>query len=188
MKKLILAFFLLILSFAFLILPAISEAQGRPGGGGGYLGGVVGRGGSPGGPGGGGGYLGPHGGGGGYLGGVVGRGVPPGGTYGGPYRGYYGWDHHGHYRGYYPYWGYYPFFWGAAIVGWPYAYYSGWPYLGWPYYPPEVTEAPPAHSEPSQQQSYYWYYCQDPEGYYPYVKSCPGGWIEVEPKVAPPKQ
>ena len=169
MKKHILVSFAVFLGFAFLILPSVLEAQGRSGGRGGSLGGVVGRGGQPGG------YYGGH--------------------YGGPYRGYYGWGHHGgYYRGYYPYWGYYPsFYWGAAIVGWPYAgwpyaYYSGWPYLGWPYYPSGVTEAPPAYSEPAQQQPYYWYYCEEPEGYYPYVKSCPGGWIEVEPKVTPPSQ
>ena len=206
MKKLIHFLFLVILSFAFLILPSVSEAQGRSGGRGGSLGGIAGRGGSPGGPGGGGGYPGGYGGGGayhggpgggGYLGGVVGKGGSPGGYYGrhygGPYRGYYGWGHHGgYYRGYYPYLGYYPsFYWGATIgvwpyPGWPYAYYGGWPYVGWSYHPPEVTEVPPADSQPAQQQPYYWYYCQDPEGYYPYVKSCPGGWIEVEPK--PPRE
>ena len=42
--------------------------------------------------------------------------------------------------------------------------------------------------EKLQRQSYYWYYCQDPQGYYPYVKSFPGGWITVVPKVPPPNQ
>ena len=28
---------------------------------------------------------------------------------------------------------------------------------------------------------YYWYYCQDPAGYYPYVPVCPTGWILVAP-------
>jgi hypothetical protein len=73
-------------------------------------------------------------------------------------------------------------------VGWPYAFYGGWPYVGWPYYPSEVTEAPPAYNAPEEQQSYYWYYCQNPQGYYPYVKSCPGGWIPVVPNVTPPNQ
>jgi hypothetical protein len=40
---------------------------------------------------------------------------------------------------------------------------------------------PPA--ELGQQQSSYWHFCRNPEGYYPYVKECPGGWM----KVAPPK-
>jgi len=112
----------------------------------------------------------------------------------------WGWYHGGYYRGYYGpgYWGYYPrwyypYYWGFPIggwpfVGWPYAAYAGWPYLGWPYYAPEVTAAPPAYSKPGQQQPSYWYYCQNPQGYYPYVKSCPGGWIPVVPNVTPPGQ
>jgi len=28
----------------------------------------------------------------------------------------------------------------------------------------------------------YWYYCQDPAGYYPTVASCPGGWTQVAPR------
>lgn len=27
-----------------------------------------------------------------------------------------------------------------------------------------------------------WYYCAKPEGYYPYVKECPGGWQRVAPR------
>jgi hypothetical protein len=92
---------------------------------------------------------------------------------------------------YYPcWWGYYPSYWGVGwpYGGWPYGYHGGWPYVGWPYYPPAATQAPPAYNQPVQRQSYYWYYCQDPQGYYPYVKSCPGGWITVVPKVTPPSQ
>ncbi len=75
--------------------------------------------------------------------------------------------------GYYA--GYYPYYWGAPVVGWPYD-------------PPVVNEGPPAYGEPEQQQPYYWYYCQDPQGYYPYVKGCPGGWMTVIPNVSPPNQ
>jgi len=113
------------------------------------------------------------------------------GGWGGYHRGFYGWGYYGGW-GYYPRW-YYPFYRGFPIVGWPYvgwpyASYAGWPYVGWPYYPPEATAAPPAYSEPEQQQPYYWYYCQNPQGYYPYIKSCPGGWIPVVPNITPPKQ
>jgi hypothetical protein len=69
---------------------------------------------------------------------------------------------------YYPYWGYYPYYW------------------GWPYYPPGATQAPPVYSKSEQRQPYYWYYCQNPQGYYPNVESCPGGWIPVVPNVGPP--
>ena len=92
---------------------------------------------------------------------------------------------------YYPCWrGYYPYYWGVGwpYGNWPYGYYAGSPYVGWPYYPPAATQSPPAYNQSAQRYSYYWYYCQDPQGYYPYVKSCPGGWITVVPKVPPPKQ
>jgi len=199
MKKIILVLFVGIVGFSFLILPSISEAQGRSGGhggvggsfgryggGGGYSGGHGGGSKSYGGHGSWGGSYGGHGGVGGYFGGYRGGSGYHGGYYGGRYYGgHYG---HGHYYGgyYYPYW-YSSFYWGFPILGWPYA----WPYAyssygGWPYYPSEATEPPPAYSEPAQQQTYRWYYCQDPKGYYPYVKSCPSGWIEVEPK--PPRQ
>ena len=29
------------------------------------------------------------------------------------------------------------------------------------------------------QKNNYWYYCRNPEGYYPYVKECSGEWIKV---------
>ena len=32
-----------------------------------------------------------------------------------------------------------------------------------------------------QPQTNYWYYCQDPEGYYPNVEECPDGWQQVVP-------
>jgi hypothetical protein len=31
-----------------------------------------------------------------------------------------------------------------------------------------------------------WYYCSNPQGYYPYIKNCPGGWLTVVPNVTPP--
>jgi hypothetical protein len=65
------------------------------------------------------------------------------------------------------------------------------PYYGYPYYynAPVVQQAPaeiyvqPAPLPPAAPQ--YWYYCQDPEGYYPYVKQCPDGWMKVVP--SPPQ-
>jgi hypothetical protein len=33
-----------------------------------------------------------------------------------------------------------------------------------------------------QPQTNYWYYCQDPEGYYPDVDVCPDGWQQVAPQ------
>ena len=73
----------------------------------------------------------------------------------------------GHARGW-GWWG--PAFVGGAVVG---------AALAWPYYPyPYAYAQPQVYAEPQQE---YWYYCKDPQGYYPYVASCPGGWMRVAP-------
>lgn len=52
-----------------------------------------------------------------------------------------------------------------------------------PYVPGTVTVVnttpapPPAPSQPPTVQ--YWYHCSAPDGYYPYVSQCPGGWTKV---------
>ena len=69
-----------------------------------------------------------------------------------------------------PYWG--PYY-------WP-------PY---PYYPPVVVTPPPqVYVQPDPQTpnslppaSAYWYYCEDPQGYYPQVQQCSGDWQPVAP-------
>jgi hypothetical protein len=43
---------------------------------------------------------------------------------------------------------------------------------------PEVYDQPAPPEEPN-----YWYFCQDPQGYYPYVKKCPKGWTKVIPSI-----
>ena len=67
-----------------------------------------------------------------------------------------------------------------------------YPYYGYPYYPyaAPVVQVPPegVYVQPAPQQSVeptYWYYCRGPEGYYPYVKQCPSGWMKVVP--SPPQ-
>jgi len=158
MKRLTVILFTAVLGFAFFSSPSISEARGGYGGHGGW--------------------------GGGYHGGYY------GGYRGGYYGGFYG-------RGFYPYWGFglgwglwgWPLL-GWSYAGWPYYSYGGYPYLGWPYYssayPSDTATAPPVYNEPEQQQPKYWYYCTNPQGYYPYIKNCPGGWLTVVPKVTPP--
>ena len=74
-----------------------------------------------------------------------------------------------------PWWG--PRYWGP----YPYAY----PY----YYPPApvvVQQAPPAAVVLPPAEPAYWYYCQNPQGYYPYIQSCPHGWMKVLPQSPPP--
>lgn len=109
------------------------------------------------------------------------------------YSGWHGSRHHGH-SFHASSWGFgfyaYPGWW-----GWPYSYaypyYDPYPYFyPYPVYSPPsvVSQEPPVYSEPEQEQPYYWYYCESAQGYYPYVKSCPGGWTKVVPDVTPPKQ
>lgn len=78
------------------------------------------------------------------------------------------------------------FYFGVPLYSRPYFSYPYYPY--YPYYPPVVTvpTEPPVYIErdpPQSQQlpSGYWYYCSNPEGYYPYVKECPSGWRQVDP-------
>lgn len=85
------------------------------------------------------------------------------------------------------YWG--PRYWGPR-VGWgPSA--SVW--WGPSYYyaaPPVVVQQPPIYEQPAapSQESYYWCYCQSPQGHYPYVQQCPNGWMKVVPPANPPGQ
>jgi hypothetical protein len=95
--------------------------------------------------------------------------------------------HHGPRVGVYigPGWGwYYPYP--------PAVYYSYPPVVVAPSGPPVYIEQGPAQSPvpqsapaPVQPSAGYWYYCSKPEGYYPYVKQCPGGWQQVEPHAPP---
>jgi len=53
---------------------------------------------------------------------------------------------------------------------------------------PPVTTAPgnPSDNPPANVQPNMWYYCSNPQGYYPYVQSCSTGWQAVVAQ--PPKQ
>ncbi len=60
---------------------------------------------------------------------------------------------------------------------------SIWPYWDpyWaPYAAPPVVVAPPTqvYVQPAPPT---WYYCDNPQGYYPYVQQCPSGWRPVFP-------
>ena len=83
-------------------------------------------------------------------------------------------------------------------VGWvwydappSYYYYPYPPVVAVPAAPPTYIEQgqPPAPEQPpapAPAPSNYWYYCSKPEGYYPYIKQCPGGWQRVASQ--PPSQ
>ena len=92
----------------------------------------------------------------------------------------------------------------GVYLGTPYLYpYYPYPspyYYPYSYYPPVViTPAqPPVYIEqqelqpvpqqisPSAPATYFWYHCDKPEGYYPYIKECATGWQKVQP-TPPPK-
>lgn len=93
------------------------------------------------------------------------------------YPGFYG--GYGGYGGY----GFYDPFLYPPVYGFP-------PVIALP--PVVVPSAPPVYIQQQQappviqQTEHYWYYCRNPEGYYPYVKQCPDGWQRVDPR--PPGQ
>jgi len=110
-----------------------------------------------------------------------------GGHYGGGHYGG-GWSHgHGGYYG------------GIGLLGLGLGLGYGLSYYGAPYYPPyyspyyaypptviTIPATPPVYIQqtpPAVQQypSGYWYYCNNPNGYYPYIKECSQGWQQVEP-------
>ena len=43
---------------------------------------------------------------------------------------------------------------------------------------PPTSVPPPPAPQPAQPS---WYYCEEPQGYYPYVQQCPSGWRPVAP-------
>jgi hypothetical protein len=112
-----------------------------------------------------------------------------------------GYRSHGHSRGYGhshfsgsiwigpgwgPWWGPYSYPYPAPYVyPSPYGYYAPYPE---PYYVPPVVETPDTYiqQEPQREEERFWYYCKDPQGYFPYVKRCPSGWMKVVPSLVPP--
>lgn len=81
---------------------------------------------------------------------------------------------------------YYPY---PSPYYYPYSYYP--PVVITPAQPPvyiEQQEVKPAPQQisPSAPATYFWYHCDKPEGYYPYIKECATGWQKVEP-TPPPK-
>jgi hypothetical protein len=71
---------------------------------------------------------------------------------------------------------------GAYPSAWPYAYYGT--YAGYDSYPVYSSDTTVVYAEPEQQvaPAYYWYFCADPRGYYPYVQNCNDEWLAVVPQ------
>lgn len=68
-------------------------------------------------------------------------------------------------------------------LGWYYPWYYAPPPVY--YYPAPVTLQPPAptvwveRGDVVPEGTASWYFCRESNGYYPYVKQCPGGWERV---------
>ncbi len=95
---------------------------------------------------------------------------------------------------------------GRWVHGWHDGRYAWWWFVGgfWYFYPapiyPYPTYVPPAivmqQAPPvptGLPPAQYWYYCDNPAGYYPYVASCNGAWRQVPvtspaPPAAPPQK
>jgi hypothetical protein len=88
----------------------------------------------------------------------------------------------------------------GLYFGIPYGYPYYPPYYYSPYYYPPVIvrpvpaqppvyieqaqpspNIPPDIAQPTAADDYYWYHCEKPDAYYPYIKECPGGWRKVTP-------
>lgn len=90
--------------------------------------------------------------------------------------------------------GYWHHGWHDGRLGWWWVLGGAWVLYPAPVYPyPSsstvvIEDAPASPFESSDADSgpppsgggRYWYHCNSPEGYYPYVSSCPGGWRAVE--------
>ena len=92
---------------------------------------------------------------------------------------------YGH-RGFHRYDGFrgnFGFYFGSPFYADPY-YWNRYPYPPPTYY---VPQQPRIYIQQNQQQPYYWYWCANPPGYYPYIKSCPQPWQKVVPYGTSPR-
>ncbi len=89
-----------------------------------------------------------------------------------------GWHGYHHGYGFYGYWPWY--------FPWTYGYAT--PYYGTSF----LADAPVSYVGMAPEESGIvqpatsWYYCRSPEGYFPYVKTCPSGWQTVPIQPVPP--
>jgi hypothetical protein len=57
----------------------------------------------------------------------------------------------------------------------------------WAYGPAPAADYVEIPDDAAQQGEPSWYYCENPAGYYPYVKQCASGWQRVVPYGPPPR-
>jgi hypothetical protein len=60
-------------------------------------------------------------------------------------------------------------------------YFYPWPVYPYPspWYPPPIEITAPQTHDPLPPPTPYWYYCAASKSYYPYARTCPGGWKQV---------
>jgi hypothetical protein len=109
-----------------------------------------------------------------------GHGYRHGGGHYGRYRHHYRGRHYrGHYYRGHHYGGSRYYFRGSFVFPWyPYGYHASPPVI--------IQQKPPVYVQPEQEKENYWYYCPDPQGYYPYIRDCASGWMKVVPDATPP--
>ncbi len=105
-------------------------------------------------------------------------------------RGGHGWGHpgSGHFSGGVGAWhgGGWNHGWHNGRFGWWWVV-PGW--ADWYYYSAPVYPAPDPYLPPgiAAGPTPYWYYCANPQGYYPYVPQCFGPWQPVPPQAVAPQ-
>jgi hypothetical protein len=113
----------------------------------------------------------------------------PGGYHGhNSYHGYGGYHGHGGHDGGHVGIGVYlgPGWWGPAWWG-PYPYTPYYPYPPAPIVIQQPSNEIYVQQAPQADETSYWYYCRESQGYYPDVQRCPGGWLKVVPPGNPPE-
>lgn len=101
------------------------------------------------------------------------------GYYGPAFYGNYGYGYGGYGYGRYGFGGYgygYPYYYNPPVYAYP-------PTVIVPATPPVYIQRQEVQpTQPVRPQTNYWYYCRNPDGYYPYIRNCPGGWLQVAPQ------
>ena len=107
------------------------------------------------------------------------------------FQGHGGFHGHGRFQGHGRFHSNFGFFIGAPLFWWPPDPFFYPPYYYPSYYYPPISqvyvEQTPVYVQRNDTAANppaanYWYYCQNPQGYYPYVQDCPAGWMKVVPQ------